>query len=101
MTLGIINGVVMIVFSLGLSYILIRMHGIEATTSFLSMAPGSADQMGVIASVISVDVSIVASYQLFRMLFVNIAVPPLLRRIYIHHMKNNQAYRFDSVKDNQ
>ena len=70
-SLSIINGVVLVLFSLGMSYILVKMHGMGAVTSFLCMAPGGADQMGVIASVISADVSMVTGYQLFRMLFIN------------------------------
>ena len=100
-SLGIINGVVMIMFSLVLSYILIKMHGIEATTSFLSTAPGGADQMGLIASVISADVSMVTGYQLFRMLFVNFVVPPFLKRFCIYLIKNNQTDSFESRKDIQ
>jgi len=86
-SIAIINGVILILFSLGLSFILIKMHGIGAVTSFLAMAPGGADQMGMIAAVVSADVSIVTSYQLFRMLFINFAIPPMLKLFYKYYTK--------------
>lgn len=87
-SLSIINGIVLILFTLGMSFIFVKMHGVEGTTSFLCLAPGGADQMGVIASVISANVSMVTAYQLFRMLFVSFAVPPMLKWFYRHHNKN-------------
>lgn len=90
-SLSILNGVVLILFALVQSYILVKMHGLGAATSFLCLAPGGADQMGVIASVISADVSMVTGYQLFRMLFVNFAVPPMLKYFYRYYSKVKQA----------
>jgi len=89
-SLALINGIVLILFSLILSYVFVKIHGLEGTTSFLCMAPGGADQMGVIASVISADVSMVIGYQMFRMFFVNIAVPPVLKWFYRYYTKANQ-----------
>ena len=89
-SLSVINGIVVILFSLGLSYILLKMHGLGGATSFLSMAPGGADQMGVIANAISADVSVVLSYQLFRILLINCAVPPLLKWFFRYYTKVKQ-----------
>lgn len=86
-SLSILNGILAVSFSLGLSYILVKFHGLGGTTGFLSLAPGGADQMGIIASVIGADVPVVVSYQLFRMLFINIAIPPMIKRFYRFYTK--------------
>nr|WP_257790971.1 AbrB family transcriptional regulator [Candidatus Formimonas warabiya] len=97
--LSIINTIIMILFALGLSYILIKVHGIGTVTSFLCLAPGSSDQMSIVASVISANVSIVTGYQMFRVLFVNFAVPPLLKWFYRYHTRKKHAdCSFDSAK---
>ncbi|MNJ71711.1 putative ammonia monooxygenase [compost metagenome] len=40
------------------------------------------DQMGIIAHEINGDISIVTSYQLFRILFILLFVPPLLKMLF-------------------
>lgn len=97
-SLSIINGIVLILFSLGLGYILVKMQGIGGTTGFLSMAPGGADQMGVVASVVSANVSMVIGYQTFRMLFVNIAVPPVLKWFYRYHAKKQTGHSMNPTQ---
>ncbi len=77
--LSVINGLVLVLFSLGLSFILVKAHGMDAVTSFLATAPGGSDQMTVMARVISADVSMVTGYQIFRILFINFLVPPILK----------------------
>lgn len=78
-SLALISGMVMILGSLGLSYLLILQIGITPSTSFLSMAPGGTDQMGILAHEIGADLSMVSGFQLFRLLFIYFVVPPLLR----------------------
>jgi hypothetical protein len=80
--LSVINGLVMVAFAFSMGFILIALHGIDPATAFLCMAPGGADQMSVIASVISADVALVTGYQMFRMLFVFIAVPSMLKWVH-------------------
>ncbi len=41
----------------------------DFATSFLSVVPGGVDQMGIIAASIQADVTVVTSFQLFRILF--------------------------------
>jgi len=88
---SLINGLILILFSLFLGYLLGNIHGLTSATGFLCMAPGAADQMGVIAGTIAADVSLVTGYQVFRMLFVNFAVPPLLRVFFRHYAKKKQG----------
>ncbi|MPN35103.1 hypothetical protein SDC9_182598 [bioreactor metagenome] len=85
------NSLIVILFTVGLSYLLMQTQGISATTGFLSLAPGGSDQMGIIAKVISADVSMVAGYQIFRILFINFFVPPSLKWFYRRYKKVKQS----------
>jgi membrane AbrB-like protein len=78
-TLALISGMVMIIGSLALSLLLVSQGHITPSTSFLSVAPGGMDQMGILAHEVRADLSMVTGYQLFRMFFIYFAVPPLLR----------------------
>lgn len=60
---------------------LVWQYQFSAITSFLSLAPGGADQMGIIGHELEADVSMITGYQLFRILFIFFAVPPLLKLI--------------------
>lgn len=78
-TLAVGSGFLLILGAWGLSLLLIQIYPMTMSTSLLSMAPGGMDQMGIIAHVINADLSTVAGYQLFRLLFIFFAVPPMLR----------------------
>jgi uncharacterized protein len=78
-SLALLSGMAMILVSLGLSYLLVLQNNITPATSFLSMAPGGMDQMGILAHEVNADLSMVTSFQLFRLLFIYFVVPPLLR----------------------
>ncbi len=75
----ILNGIILVVISMCLSYILAKTHHISMLTAILCMAPAGADQMSLIASIMSADVSMVTGYQLFRILFISSCVPPVLK----------------------
>ncbi|MCL6570099.1 MAG: AbrB family transcriptional regulator [Bacillus sp. (in: Bacteria)] len=81
-TLALISGIVMILGSLGLSFILVYFDHITPSTSFLSLAPGGMDQMAILAHEVNADLSMVTGYQLFRLFFIYFAVPPLLRLLF-------------------
>lgn len=81
-TLALISGMVMILGSIGFSLLLVYSYHITASTSFLALAPGGMDQMGILAHVVDADLSMVTGYQLFRLLFIYFAVPPILRWIF-------------------
>ncbi|MGE7918161.1 AbrB family transcriptional regulator [Viridibacillus sp. NPDC093762] len=46
--------------------------------AFLSLAPGGKDQMGIIAHEDGADVSTITIYQLIRMLYNYLLIPPFL-----------------------
>ncbi|MBP1990524.1 AbrB family transcriptional regulator [Paenibacillus eucommiae] len=75
------SGLLLILGSLGLSLLLISTHPVALSTALLCLAPGGLDQMGIIAQEIDADISMVASYQLFRILFILFIVSPILQRI--------------------
>ncbi|MNG10819.1 putative ammonia monooxygenase [compost metagenome] len=78
-TLALLSGFTLIAGALGMSILLTKLHDVSPATSFLSLAPGGMDQMGLIANEINADISIVTVYQIFRTWFIYFAVPPLLR----------------------
>ncbi|WP_251550823.1 AbrB family transcriptional regulator [Neobacillus muris] len=78
-SLALLSGMIMILVSLGLSYLLVYGGHLTPSTSFLSVAPGGMDQMGILAHEVNADLSMVTGYQLFRLFFIYFAVPPLLR----------------------
>jgi uncharacterized protein len=82
MMLAILSGVVLIFGSMLLSLLLVYYYGVSFPTSFLSLAPGGMDQMGILAHETKANVSMVTAFQIFRLLFIFFAVPPFLRWIF-------------------
>lgn len=77
--LALLSGFFLVSGSLALSFFLSDELNISNVTSFLSLAPGGMDQMGIIAHEVNADLSMVTGFQLFRLFFIYFAVPPLLR----------------------
>lgn len=88
--LGILNSGFLVLSSLALSFGLIHIYDISAATSFLSLAPGGMDQMGIIAHEIKADLSVVSGFQMFRLLFIYFAVPPMLTWVIKYRRKKNR-----------
>ncbi|GAA3400468.1 AbrB family transcriptional regulator [Paenibacillus hodogayensis] len=80
--LALSSGITLLLCSLALTLLLTRLHAIPLATSFLSLSPGGMDQMGIIAKEVDADLSFVTCYQLFRTLFIFIAIPPVLRAFF-------------------
>lgn len=80
--LAIGSGVVLLLFACVLAFILMQWHGVSPATALLSMAPGGMDQMSIIAHEVNADIATVSCYQLFRTLFIFLAVPALLKLIF-------------------
>ena len=72
----------MVLFSVGLSMLLVQFYEITPSTSILSLSPGGADQMAILAHDVHADLAMVTGFQLFRLLFIFFAVPPALRFIF-------------------
>lgn len=79
--LALMNGLILICATMFFSFLLTQYYDLSSITGFLSLAPGGMDQMGIISHEVNADVSTVTSYQLFRLAFIYIAVPPLLRLV--------------------
>jgi membrane AbrB-like protein len=79
--IAILSSIMLVCVSLGLSYILSGQYQFSPLTSFLSLAPGGADQMGIIGHELHADISMITGYQLFRILFIFFAVPFLLKYV--------------------
>ncbi|WP_426453269.1 AbrB family transcriptional regulator [Paenibacillus sp. S-38] len=76
---SLLTGAGLVVFSFGLSWVYSKLLPMSMATAFLSTSPGGMTEMGVVASVIGADVSLVVAFQMFRILFILFAVPYLLR----------------------
>lgn len=74
-------GSLLVFFTLFLGKLLTLFSHFTLATAFLSTAPGGMAEMGITAIAIGADSAIVAAYQLFRLLFILIVVPPFLRYI--------------------
>jgi membrane AbrB-like protein len=76
---SLLSGFGIVGFSLGLSYVFSVLHPITLVTAFLSTSPGGMTEMGVTATLVGADVSLVVAYQMFRILFILFVVPYALR----------------------
>jgi len=97
--LAILSGLVLIAGSLGLSVLLTHLHDVSAATSFLSMAPGGMDQMGLMAKDTHADIGMVSCYQLFRVWFINFAVTPIIKLI-VKRMLPVAGVTQDAINEN-
>ncbi len=88
--LALISGLVLVSSGLVLSNVLLHIYNISMTTGFLSLAPGGMDQMGIIAHEVKANLSFVSGFQLFRLLFIYFAIPPLLRWLF-HKRLNSRT----------
>ncbi len=89
-TLALFSGFLLVMESLLLSFFLSDALNINIVTSFLSLAPGGMDQMGIIAHEVNADLSIVSGFQLFRLFFIYFAVPPILRWYFKRKINRNE-----------
>ena len=55
-----------------------NLEGTSIITGFLSLAPGGMDQMGIIGHEVHADIATITIYQLFRILYIYILIPPAL-----------------------
>jgi len=71
--------ITVIALSLGIDYILTKVYSISFLTAFIGTAPGGIAEMGITAIAVHADVSLVVSYQLFRLLFMLIFTIPTVK----------------------
>ncbi len=60
----------------------VRYYGIPIVTAFLAMAPGGMTEMCLAGMSMGADVSIILTYQIVRLLMMNLTVPFILRRYF-------------------
>ena len=65
--------------SLATGYLLSSYYGYSNVTSFLSMAPGGIAEMSVTGIALQADLSVIASYQIFRLFFMMMLTPLMFR----------------------
>lgn len=73
------GSMVLILSSLLFAFSLTAITPMTLTTAFLSTAPGGIAEMGLTATVVHADLSMVSGYQLFRVLFILFLIPPTLQ----------------------
>jgi len=83
----ILSNVALIGFTLVLSFVFSGLLPMSLLTAFLGMSPGGMAEMGVTAHLVGADVSVVVTYQLFRILFILFVVPFALRRGFAYWMR--------------
>jgi membrane AbrB-like protein len=69
----------LLLLSLGIGWLLNHYSDIPLITAFLSTAPGGIAEMSLTAIQVHADLSIIVAYQLFRLLFILLIVPPVLK----------------------
>lgn len=69
---------ILIVVSVGMANVLSARYGFSLVTAFLAMAPGGIAEMSLAGLSMGENVSVILTYQLVRVLAINIFIPPLL-----------------------
>lgn len=68
----------LILISIGMAFILSERYGFSLITAFLAMAPGGITEMSLAGMSMNEDVSIILTYQLVRLMAINIIMPLLI-----------------------
>ena len=68
--------------SIVVAEILVRYYGIPIVTAFLAMAPGGMTEMCLAGMSMGADVSIILTYQIVRLLMMNLTVPFFIHRYF-------------------
>ena len=74
------GAVALVAFTYLLAFGLTRITSASLLTAFLSTAPGGITEMGIVALTLGADVAFILAYQLFRLFFILLVAPLLLRR---------------------
>ena len=76
--LSIAGSLLTVLLCIPLTFLIEAWYNLPLNSAYLSMAPGGMSEMAVIALFIGADVAVVSAYQLFRLLFILILVPPVI-----------------------
>ena len=80
LTYTLLGVVAVLAASLGAAYLLAYFYGYSTVTAFLSMAPGGVAEMSVTGIALQADLTVIASYQLFRLFFLMLMTPMMFRK---------------------
>ena len=70
---------ILVAVSIVMAYVLSARYGFSLITAFLAMAPGGIAEMSLAGMSMGENVSVILTYQLVRLMAINICVPPLLK----------------------
>lgn len=76
---SLLSGVGIVLFSLLIGRFLKLWLPVSFVTAFLATAPGGMTEMGLTGAAVHADLTVIVSYQMFRILFILFVVPPLLK----------------------
>lgn len=76
------GSIAVVFFSLGVGFMLTRMHSMGLTSAFLGTSPGGMGEMGLTAVLVGANVSLVTAYQMFRLLFILFVMTLALKRFF-------------------
>lgn len=86
------GSVAVVFFSLGVGYLLTRLHALDLTSAFLGTSPGGMGEMGLTAVLVGANVSLVTAYQMFRLLFILFIMPFLLRKRFGNRLPSGSSH---------
>jgi len=75
----IISCLALVAFSFLLGWLITLFYPMSLYTAVLATTPGGIAEMGVTAHEVNADLSMVAAYQIFRVLFILFLIPPFLK----------------------
>lgn len=79
LTYSLVGSIAVVFFSLGVGFLLTRLHALDLISAFLGTSPGGMGEMGLTAVLVGANVSLVTAYQMFRLLFILFVIPLLLK----------------------
>ena len=65
-----------------MAHVLSARYGFSLITAFLAMAPGGIAEMSLAGMSMNENVSVILTYQLVRVLAINIGIPPMLNILF-------------------
>lgn len=95
---ALLNAIVLVIFCLGLGWLLTFFIGADLVTGFLSTSPGGVAEMSLTALMVNADLSTIAVYQIFRIFFILLVMPFVLRR-WLKHKKETEKRTCETEND--
>lgn len=92
------GGVGIVIFSMGVGYVLTLWHPMSYVTAFLGAAPGGMTEMGLTGAAVHADLSIIVAYQMFRILFILFIAPYIVKGLL---RKRTARPRFTTERNEQ